>query len=88
MPDYFFTNKFNPLWNALKIRKIQRNNFLEEKESGEFFYGLLHKRYVLTNGGIEKLLKSYEKGNQLIWLESPHPGMVILIDENPFSDTL
>lgn len=34
----------------------------EEKESGEFFYGLLHKRYVLTNGGIEKLLKSYEKG--------------------------
>merc|ERR1712131_482356 len=34
----------------------------EEIESGEFFYGLLHKRYVLTNAGISKLEKLYEKG--------------------------
>ena len=34
----------------------------EERKSGEFFYGLLHKRYVLTNAGIEKLAKNFDKG--------------------------
>jgi len=32
----------------------------EERQSGEFFYGLLHKRYVLTNAGIEKLAKNFD----------------------------
>ena len=39
----------------------------EEIESGEFFYGLLHKRYVLTNAGISKLEKLYEKGTSNDW---------------------
>lgn len=41
---------------------ITLTTVLEEIESGEFFYGLLHKRYVLTNAGISKLEKLYEKG--------------------------
>ena len=35
---------------------------LDQIKSGEFFYGLLHRRYVLTNAGINKILKNFDEG--------------------------
>ena len=35
---------------------------LDQERAGEFFYGLLHKRYTLTNAGIAKLTEKYEAG--------------------------
>ena len=38
------------------------NKSLDQIKSGEFFYGLLHRRYVLTNAGINKILKNFDEG--------------------------
>ena len=37
----------------------------EQIKSGEFFYGLLHRRYVLTNAGINKILKNFDEGKHI-----------------------
>ena len=37
----------------------------EQIKSGEFFYGLLHRRYVLTNAGINKILKNFDEGKNI-----------------------
>ena len=42
---------------------IQTSIISEQIKSGEFFYGLLHRRYVLTNAGINKILKNFDEGN-------------------------
>merc|ERR1712212_573815 len=34
----------------------------EQIKSGEFFYGLLHRRYVLTTAGLNPLLKNFHEG--------------------------
>lgn len=42
------------------IRDVEYS--IEQEKAGEFFYGLLHKRYTLTNAGIAKLTEKYESG--------------------------
>merc|ERR1712007_58223 len=42
------------------ITDIEYNK--EQIRCGEFFYGLLHKRYVLTNAGIAKITKKFHDG--------------------------
>ena len=55
--------------NIMKVILIGRpiterdfNKSLDQIKSGEFFYGLLHRRYVLTNAGINKILKNFDEG--------------------------
>ena len=45
---------------------------LDQIKSGEFFYGLLHRRYVLTNAGINKILKNFDEGrrNKIVRISS------------------
>ena len=44
---------------------IQTSIISEQIKSGEFFYGLLHRRYVLTNAGINKILKNFDEGKPI-----------------------
>ena len=46
----------------LKFKHQFDNLISEQIKSGEFFYGLLHRRYVLTNAGINKILKNFDEG--------------------------
>ena len=45
-------------------RDSRTNLTLDQIKSGEFFYGLLHRRYVLTNAGINKILKNFDEGEE------------------------
>ena len=52
--------------NTMKVILISQSQSeiksLDQIKSGEFFYGLLHRRYVLTNAGINKILKNFDEG--------------------------
>jgi len=54
--------------NTMKVILISQSQSeiksLDQIKSGEFFYGLLHRRYVLTNAGINKILKNFDEGRR------------------------
>ena len=58
---YAILNTMKVILNSQSQSEIKS---LDQIKSGEFFYGLLHRRYVLTNAGINKILKNFDEGRR------------------------